>query len=169
MKLFQFAFSTTVFGKDFISKACCTGISITFQAQATNPQDAIQCPIEYPFPSFGLFCYCCCRYDGDIKCDIDEPFPKIPNPEGVQLMEADDNHIDKSESILCYCQRFDGETLTSFTKLDVCATTPVWKMEGVMNACITKKNFNTNADDHGNLGRLGTTLIRMCMNLESHL
>ena len=57
---------------------------------------------------------------------------------------------------------------TPFIKLYECAIKHVLQMQD-MNACITKLNINTNVDDHGNLGRPGTTLIRIPMNLELQL
>ena len=80
-------------------------------------------------------------------------------------MEADDNNVDQSKSKTCYSKCY---SMTPFIKVDLCAIEHVLQMAD-MNACITKLNINTNVDDHGNLGRPGTTLIRTFMNPESQL
>ena len=100
MKLFRFTFPTLGFGKYFI----CKHVYIRFLAQVDFPAEAIVCPIHHPFVSTEINCYCCCLYNVDpvidFGCIYAEPFgPRNSNPEGVQLMKADDNHVDKSESI----------------------------------------------------------------------
>ena len=70
--------------------------------QATESTAPVHlCPIQHPYTDIGAFmdCYCCCR-SWLVDCIDADPFDNgiRNNTEGIKLLEAEDNHIDKSKS-----------------------------------------------------------------------
>ena len=118
-----------VIGKHMILKAYFIGFSAQTRQvfnKTTGQYNYQSCPIQYPYAFLNFVevddgvkdCYCCCQRvlehtdthyinqnDIDKYCvEASIPVAGLPknNTEGVELLEAEDNHIDKSEFRIFY-------------------------------------------------------------------
>ena len=137
--------------------------------------------VEVDYGSFvgAKDCYCCCKRalehtdthyinqnDIDKYCvEASIPVLALPknNTEGVELLEAEDNHIDKSQFKIF--SRLESNYLI---KLIVCVTRLAMQMEDTY-ACIIKVNFNTIANDLLSLKTLEILNPMSLETLELHL